>query len=184
MSPLQERLLALVSQYRQYHLDNFNELPKVEHDPAWPSPCEVGQPDTDNLVNWQPVAINESLSFDNVEKALDLTLHSDIKNYFTSVYSEAIPCSCKEGDLELLFAWNFDDFQRLQQNLIGHVLMKRRLKQSPTLFFAVTDAEEINLVIDNETGAVWAEPVGLEPNKLIAPSLVDFIDMLAFKKHD
>ncbi len=49
------------------------------------------------------------------------------------------------------------DFERLQQNLIGHILMKQKLKQAITLFFAVTDEDDIILSVNNNTGEVWAE---------------------------
>ena len=77
--------------------------------------------------------------------------------------------------MQYLQAWSKADFERLQQNLIGHLMMKARLKQSPTLFFAVTDEEDLNIVIDNIKGNVALEYVGKEPHKVLATSLAEFI---------
>ncbi len=176
-------LAEIISTFSQSYINHFKQqhqhLPMVEQDSDWISPCETGEADKEGNIQWQPVAMDVNVSFDNVEKALEVELHPDIKTYFSQIYSESIPASCSEGKLELLFAWNKDDFERLQQNLIGHVLMKRRLKQELTVFFAVTDAEEINLVIHNQSGEVWAEPVGCEPNKKLANNLSEFFQLLS-----
>ncbi len=107
-----------------------------------------------------------------------LTLHKDIKSYFTSLYSESLDALCDEGGLSLLFAWNKKDFERLQENLIGHILMKRRLKQQETIFFAVTDEEDIIISLDNATGEIWVERVGCKPHKKLSNSLAQFISQL------
>jgi len=178
---LQRFSTQYINQYQQTH----SHLPLINKDSDWLSPCEISS--DDNEINrsvlskdqtfWQPVNIEkkEGLNFDNVESALELTLHKDIKTYFTTLYSESLDATCEEGELSLLFSWNKDDFQRLQENLIGHVLMKQRMKQKETLFFAVTDEEDMIVSVDNETGAVWVERVGCEPHKKVADSLAQFI---------
>ena len=173
-----------VNQYQHVH----SHLPKIEQDAEWPSSCEISN-ENDVIehaslsigeVFWQPVNVEkeQGLNFDNVESALELTLHPDIKTYFTTIYSESLDATCEEGNLSLLFAWNKDDFQRLQENLIGHILMKQRLKQSETVFFAVTDEEDMIISIDNDSGSVWVERVGCEPHKQLANSLSQFISEL------
>ncbi len=178
-------LVQSLQQFSQCFIDQFQqvhqELPKIKHDKDWPSPCEQAKIETHVLakdkVYWQPIDIeaNDGLDFDNIESALALILHKDIKEYFTTIYSEALDANCEEGDLTLLFAWNKDDFQRLQENIIGHILMKQRLKQAETVFFAVTDEEDMIITINNETGAVWVERVGCEPHKKLADSLAQFL---------
>lgn len=170
----------LTDKYKQHCIKQTGKLPSVEQDDSWPSPCETGAIDADGFIEWQPVNIDEPLDFKNVEQALGFTIHQDVHSYFSQIYSEAIPANCSEGNLELLFAWNKDDYERLQQNIIGHVLMKQKLKQEVTIFFAVTDEDDINLVIKNNNGEVWVEPVGCEPTKLIASSLTEFINSLSF----
>ena len=184
---LQQFSKQYVSQYQNVH----SHLPKIEQDDEWPSPCEVSHEDGEieheilskGQVFWQPVNIEkgQELDFDNVESALELTLHPDVNTYFTTLYSESLDATCEEGNLSLLFAWNKDDFQRLQENLIGHILMKQRLKQAETIFFAVTDEEDMIISIDNDTGSVWVERVGCKPHKKLADSLAQFISELVPK---
>ncbi len=185
-------LIDILRQFSKQYVNQYQEehshLPKIEQDDEWLSPCEfsheTGVIEHTSLstgeVFWQPVNVEkeQELNFDNVESALELTLHPDIKTYFTTLYSESLDASCEEGNLSLLFAWNKDDFQRLQENLIGHILMKQRLKQSETVFFAVTDEEDMIISIDNDTGSVWVERVGCEPHKQLAKSLTQFISKL------
>jgi SecY interacting protein Syd len=78
----------------------------------------------------------------------------------------------------LLQVWNEQDFERLLQNLIGHALMKRRLEQPMTLFFAVTDDEDYILSLENDTGRVMLERVGLEPQEMLADNLAQFLSSL------
>jgi SecY interacting protein Syd len=182
------QLADILRQFSEQYITAYQQkhgcLPVIEHDDEWPSPCE--QSDTKQKmplqgdVYWQPVAVekNEALSFENVESALELTLHDDIKTYFTSLYSESLNAKCGEGELSLLFAWNKDDFERLQENLIGHILMKRRLKQEETIFFAVTDEEDMIISLDNASGTVWVERVGCKPHKQLSDSLAQFISQL------
>jgi SecY interacting protein Syd len=75
----------------------------------------------------------------------------------------------------LLQPWNQGDFERLQQNLVGHILMKRRLKQPETFFIALTDEDDFILTVDNASGEVMLEQVGLLPKELVAPNLATFI---------
>lgn len=191
-NPIKTRLVENLQQFAQEFISHYQKkhfhLPKIEKDEDWPSPCEVLTDVNENIdsvlslneVFWQPFTIEkeQGLSFENVERALELTLHSDIKTYFTTLFSESLDASCEEGQLSLLFAWNKDDFQRLQENIIGHILMKQRLKQKETVFFAVTDEEDMIISIDNEIGSVWVERVGCEPHKMLAPTLADFIEKL------
>lgn len=182
---LQQFTKQYINQYRVTH----SHLPKIEQDAEWPSPCEVsyanGDAENSHLlaeeVYWQPAQIDneQGVNFDNVESALEMILHPDIKTYFTTLYSENLDAACEEGNLSLLFAWNKDDFQRLQENLIGHILMKQRLKQAETIFFAVTDEEDMIISIENDTGSVWVERVGCAPHKKLADSLTQFISNLS-----
>ena len=183
---LTQMLLTFSNNYSQQHIAQVGHLPTTEHDKQWLSPCEQGQHDEHHYY-WQPVAItpdllaktnDEELSFANVESALNLELHPDIKTYFTTIFSGDIEASCDEGQLSLLFAWNKDDFARLQENIIGHILMKQRLKQAETVFFAVTDEEDMIISVDNSSGEVWVEQVGCKPHKKLSDSLVDFISQV------
>ena len=79
------------------------------------------------------------------------------------------------GKLQILQAWNAEDFDRLQQNIVGHILMKRRLRQPETVFIALTDEEDFILSVENQTGAVMLEQVGLQPKEQISVNLATFL---------
>ena len=185
---INENLEQILQQFSEQYIADYQKthscLPCVKQDEEWPSLCEKSTTEQNVLppgeVYWQPIIIDKSeeLSFDNVESALELTLHNDIKTYFTLFYSESLDAICDEGELSLLFAWNKSDFERLQENLIGHILMKQRLKQKETIFFAVTDEEDMIISIDNASGAVWVERVGCKPHKQLSDSLAQFISQL------
>lgn len=148
---------------------------RIEFDSQWPSLCYQQQASQGEEVNWQPVRQTKAVDWSAFEQALDINLHPSIKDYFQCYWSDHLPAKHTLGQLELIQVWNEADFERLQQNLIGHVLMKRRLKQNETLFFALTDEEDEILCINNTSGEVVLEQVGLEPKKVISPDLASFI---------
>ena len=170
-------MATLLNEYVEAYQHKYQHLPVTESDEDWPSPCEVTT-FGEGTITWQPVKIADKLSFDNVEQALELTLHQDIKAFFTAFYSESIDFSCDEGNLSLLFPWSEKDYQRLQENIIGHLLMKQKLKQEPTIFFALTDEEDLILSVINDTGEVWVERVGKAPHKKVANSISEFLSEL------
>jgi len=165
---------SYIEQYQKKH----GQLPTIDIDDDWPSPC-LQHINNDNESFWQPIKISDSLNFDNVAQALELSLHDDIQTYFTTYYSESINAVCSEGELSLLLPWSAEDFKRLQENIIGHILMKKRLKQPITIFFAVTDDEENILSVNNDNGEVWVERVGCLPHKKLSNSLVEFFQKIS-----
>lgn len=151
---------------------------RIEYDSNWPSDCYQGTADNGKMVEWKPAKQAGTNSFRNVEQALDITLNPQYCAFFTRYYSHNLLAMAPQGSCELLQVWNDHDFQRLQENVIGHVLMKRRLKQQPTLFFALTDEEDTILSIRNDTGEVMVEQVGKSPVDVVSPSLASFIETL------
>ncbi len=174
--PVTEALHSFHSKFLKQYQDNHQSLPLIEHDADWPSPCE--QPGLEALSQWQPVPCVDELKFDNMEHALGFKLHLDIKAFYCSFYSGNLPARSEDGGLELLQVWNRTDFDRLQENLLGHIMMKRKKKQAITLFLGVTDHDEIIVSINNDSGEIWAESVGKEPHKYLAPNLSSFIATL------
>jgi SecY interacting protein Syd len=155
------------------------EFPGVEFDAEWLSDCQNESVDMDGLVGWQPVEQSQPVDFSGLENALELPIHPDVKEYFGSFWSGSLEATCKEGQVSLIQLWNPQDFDRLIENLIGHALAKKRLKQSFTVFFATTEPDsELFLSIDNETGAVLLEEPGLPPRKTVDACVADFIKRL------
>lgn len=167
-----------IRQYMAMHQDN-NKLLQIEYDSDWPSPCYVENEKVGQLVQWRPVKRDIPADFSDIEHALDLEINAQLKCFFGSYWSDPLNASTTRGKLQLLLPWNEDDLARLQQNLIGHVLMKRRLGQPETLFFAVTDEEDFIISVDNGTGNVVLEQVGLLPSEVLAEDLNSFILQLS-----
>lgn len=167
-----------ITSFISYHQQGEREL-YIPFDSAWPSPCYQTLGKNGEAVAWLPVRQDDRVSFENVEEALGITLNKEYCGLFSRYYSDNLTAQAPQGDCELLQVWNKDDVERLQQNLIGHLLMKQRLKQDPTLFFALTDEEDYILSVLNHTGEVVLEQVGRPPKEVIAPSLGAFIKTLS-----
>lgn len=183
MNSSNPKLVATLQQFHQCYFQTYQQQhsnqPTVQHDKDWPSPCEKSQVKNGESVSWKPVLCDPLLSFSNMEQALKIELHQDIKTFFGSFYCANLPAKTSDGELELLFLWSKDDFERLQENLLGHLWMKQKLKQEDTVFFAVTDSDDVILSVVNSTGEVWAERVGKKPHRKVADSLVKFIKLLS-----
>lgn len=147
-------------------------------DPDSPSPCQLGDI-VHNEVEWQPLLQQPQADFSNVEQALELTLHQDLKQFYQLYFGAGLPALHSRGKLMLLMVWNQDDIKRLQENIIGHILMKRRLKQRETVFFATTEDDDIMLSVLNSTGEVYLEYVGREVNEKLADNLPQFLAQLS-----
>jgi len=175
-----EQLTSAWTQFVERYSDLLQKSDNkdFQSDPEWPSPCEyerLGE------ITWRPVLqtgsnLNTALTFANVEQALNIKIDEQYATFFTLFFSDNLTARHEFGPLEFLQPWSESDFSRLQQNLIGHLMMKQKLKQSETLFFALTDEEDLNLVVDNQTGEVCLEYVGKAPHKVVAKDLVSFIE--------
>jgi SecY interacting protein Syd len=174
MQKIQHELDNFVHAYCSYHQDSQ----QIEFDPDWPSVCYQQQGQRGDWVNWQPVKREIEGVFNNLECGLELVIDPQLKLYYSRYWSNNLNAESAKGQLQLLMPWNQDDFEQLQQNLAGHVLMKRRLKQQETLFFALTDEEDLILSVENKTGNVVLEQVGLPAKEVIAKDLADFIGSL------
>lgn len=150
-----------------------------EYDADFHSPCYCSEPlISGQNVAWRPFLRPQPGLMNNLEAALELTIHEDIGLLFGRYFSLDLNAKASRGNLVILQALNESDFERLQKNLIAHVLMKRRLKQPDTLFFALTDEEDVVLSVIPETSAVVLEVIGQPHKEVIAPSLLAFIETL------
>ncbi len=147
-------------------------------DPEVESPCQYGEVSAELQVCWWPVMRSECQDFSNLEHGLEISLHPDLQAFYGHCYGGGLKVQHQRGNAELLMVWHQQDFSRLQQNIIAHILMKRRLKQRETVFFAVTDDDDIMLSVLNETGAVYLEHAGCEVKEQLAGSLAEFLQQL------
>lgn len=100
------------------------------------SPCI--QHRTEHGVCWLPQPFTLPPTLSAVERGIEIALQPAAVAWYTSQFAADMEVHWRGEEITLLQVWNEDDFQRLQENLIGHLVMKRRLKQSPTLFIAAT----------------------------------------------
>ncbi|MEG3767235.1 SecY-interacting protein [Alteromonas sp. 14N.309.X.WAT.G.H12] len=179
--PLQFSLDAFIDKYRN-RAKKHPEVLSIEFDDEWPSPCYQKRGENGEMVPWMPVEQQPKGSFKGTEEALGLSLHADFQCFFTSYYSFHLPAIAPQGRCELLQVCSEADFDRLQENVIGHLLMKKRLKQSPTLFIGLTDDDDYLISLDNHSGEVVLERVGKEPEKVLAADLATFLDSLTLEQ--
>lgn len=176
MTELQQLLVQLAQQCRR-QAEQRGESLQAWADPAAVSPAQYGEVSAEQ-VHWWPVPQTEALDFSGLEQGLDLVVHPSIKAFYATLWGADLTVHHPRGPVGLLLLWHPADFVRLQENLIAHVLMKRRLKQRETLFFAVTDEEDTMLSILNSSGEVYLERAGQEVKQLIAADLVSFMRQL------
>lgn len=80
--------------------------------------------------------------------------------------------------LNLVQVWSEEDFIRLQENLIGHLVTQKRLKLSPTLFIATLESDLEMISLCNLTGEIILEKFGSKEKRVLAPNLIHFIQEL------
>ncbi len=178
-SHVKAALQNFISTYAKEASQFEKGFPARNYDPEWLSECQHTTVGADGKIGWNPVEQREPVDFSGIENALELQIHPDIKEYYGSFWSGSLEATCEEGHVSLIQLWNYQDFDRLVENLIGHALAKKRLKLLFTVFFATTEPDsEYFLSIDNETGAILLEEPGLPPHKKVDDCLADFIHRL------
>ena len=122
------------------------------------------------------------MSFNGFETAIEQPVHEDLKAFYSSLWSGALPCLFDSLPISLIQIWNPDDFERLIGNLIGHFLAQKNARQDLTLFFATVEDGGDNIIsLDNRTGEVLLETPGTPERAVIAPSLTQFLPLLTLQ---
>lgn len=148
--------------------------PTVFHDVDWPSPCEQGDVLPSGEIAWHAVA-REGESLLTLASALELSFPEELNLFYSSFYAPNIQAQFDGHHVELIQPWSHDDFERLQENITGHVLMKRRLRQPETVFIGLTEQDDILITVDVKTGEVCLEQLGKKPHHVLAPSIGEFL---------
>ncbi len=140
------------------------------------SSCTISR--SENHVFWLPRPFTPPSELANVERALDLNLRPEAHAFYTSQFSGDMHASYLNHTFTLVQVWSEDDFIRLQENLIGHLLTQKRLKLEATVFLATTDSELMLLSLSNLTGEVMLEEFGSKKRTILSSSLSEFLTML------
>ncbi len=172
-------LEKFLSEYQQAYREKLGEAPRF-YAQGEASECliigEASSEREEDPVLWKAVNRSEPANFDNVAHALSLTLHPDINAFYGTKFAAPVLFDSDFGEGELLQVWNQQDFEYLQQNIIGHLMMKAKLKQEPTWFIGVLGDGDMMITVNNDTGAVYQETPGEEQTQKLADSLEAFLE--------
>ena len=174
--PVAVALSEFSSRFLQAWRDTDHSLPRSEDLVGLESPCV--ETDTGDEVTWQPVGREPMGDLAAVEKGIELRLHDDIKVFYGAQFSGDMAARFRGLEFDLLQAFSEEDERRLQENILGHLVMQRRLKLKPTVFIGALDAEHQVISICNLTGQVILETLGKGSREVLASDLETFLQEL------
>ena len=166
---LRDFTLRYLTHWQQTH----GHLPASEDLFGVPSPC-ISETRGEQVL-WQPQPFSLPASLDAVERALEIRLQPDITAFYTSQFAGDMRAQCGQRELTLLQVWSEADFVRMQENLIGHLVMKRRLKETPTLFIATTESDTEIVSVCNLSGEVVLEQPGVKKREVLSNGIEKFL---------
>ncbi|WP_028863829.1 SecY-interacting protein [Psychromonas aquimarina] len=171
------QLFDLLARHQALWQEKKQSLPQQNFDPEWISPCQVGEVQG-GKIEWSALKRSDAVDLSNIEQALEIKLHSSIVDLFCSAYSDCLPCMFQDHPIELIQVWNEDDFKLLQENMIAHFMMQKRLNKPASMFIASCSDEMQIVSILNETGQVQLETLGKGQEAVLAENVADFLTQL------
>lgn len=175
-SDVQQALKAFTSRFCDAWHEAHATWPQSEELYGVPSPCIIST--LQDKVIWQPQPFEPAADLSAVERAMDIVLRADTHSFYTTQFAGDMPAQFAGETLTLLQTWSEDDFRRVQENLIGHLVTQKRLKLSPTLFIATREDELEVISVCNLSGEVVLEKLGTRQRTVLAPTLSDFLTRL------
>ena len=171
-----EALQAFTQRYCEAWQQQRSSLPRSEELYGIPSPC-ISATDDDGVF-WQPQPFSLAQNISAVERALDIVVQQPLHSYYTTQFAGDMSGRFAGETLTLLQTWSEEDFQRVQENLIGHLVVQKRLKLAPTLFIATLESERDVISVCNLSGEVIKETLGTAKRITLSPSLASFLSHL------
>ncbi|AGH81850.1 Syd family protein [Psychromonas sp. CNPT3] len=174
---IQTELLSVFSRYASLFQTEKESYPLQPVDKDWLSPCLFGD-EVQGEKQWKSVVRTAPVDLSNIESALEITLHPSIHAFFCSVYSAGIPCLFESHPIELIQVWNEEDFQLLQENMIAHFMMQKKLGKPASMFIGTCSDEMQIISIANDSGEIQLETLGKGRDRLLADDLGCFLQAL------
>lgn len=181
-----ENISSELKSFTQKYVDLWQEksgLPPASEDLyGVPSICisRTG----DEVVYWLPQPFVGTDKLEKVEKAMGIIIRPELHDYFTTQYAGDMQVRFREVDFSLIQVWSEEDFIRLQENIIGHLVTQKRLKLTPTLFIGTTNSENEIISVCNVSGDVILETFGKKKREVLSENLSLFLSELVAVYND
>ncbi|MFP1557315.1 SecY-interacting protein [Escherichia coli] len=137
-----------------------------------PSPCIIST--TEDAVYWQPQPFTGEQNVNAVERAFDIVIQPTIHTFYTTQFAGDMHAQFGDIKPTLLQTWSEDDFRRVQENLIGHLVTQKRLETAAHAIYR--DAgRRVKEVISARVplGEVCKETLGTRKRTHLASNLAD-----------
>lgn len=169
-------LVAFTSRYCDAWQQQHGTWPQSEELYGVPSPCIISS--VHDTVTWQPQPFAGEQNVNAIERAMGIVVQPAVHAFYSSQFAGDMTARFASVMLTLLQTWSEDDFRRVQENLIGHLVTQKRLKLTPTLFIATLDSDLDVISVCNLSGEVIKETLGTRKRDVLAASLTDFLNQL------
>lgn len=152
-----------------------SKQPMTEYIDGWNAPCYQGEVRY-GMIAWKAVLQQPATDFRGVEQGLGCQLDEQLKAFYQGYFAADLYLSFDGHPIVLSQVMSVEDVDRLQRNLIAHVLMKRRLEQPVTLFLGTSEtSDDLIISVHNETGEVGLEYAGKPHHATLAANVAEFL---------
>lgn len=169
-------LEAFTTRYCDAWQRSYQTWPQSEELYGVPSPCIISS--TGTMVTWRPQPFTLAENVNAIERALDIVVQPALHAFYTTQFAGDMRARFQSQTFTLLQTWSPDDFRRVQENLIGHLVTQKRLKLSPTLFIGTLESDTEVISLCNLSGEVVKETLGRRQSVVLSSSLTAFLNEL------